>query len=203
MVLTDFFYSKRKGLCFPAISCNKDPEHKTYNYFDNETHPTQHIDNTQALHLIKKAKKSFATFKKIKDTHMKNKYIKAGLSPYQIKRYFYLSGDKKFYCIYFEITDGDAVLYFMFGIIERSTAKHLVIVREFWSGSYDALYINHNLFDYYSGDDNMEKTCYPNPPIILSSNTNEHFDKHHEPLDIIDSLEDYFTTLFDELLSLY
>ncbi|YP_004895139.1 hypothetical protein MegaChil _gp1088 [Megavirus chiliensis] len=87
------------------------------------------------------------------------------------------------------------------------------------------------MFDYYTGDDyledtcypnprtiisydtnekfdnhhkpfDLEDTCYPNPRTIISYDTNEKFDNHHKPFDIIDSLEDYFYTLFDELSEL-
>jgi hypothetical protein len=202
MVLSNFFCVKGKDLCFPSISCEKDPNHKTFDYYDKKKHPTQYVDNAEALFLIKQARDSFLSYKKIKDTHMKKKYIKAGLSPEQIKRHFYLSNDKKFYCIYFNITDDDAVLYYIFGIIERSTGKHLMIVREFWSGSYDALYIEHDMFDYYAGDNYLEKTCGPKPSTMLSFDTKEILDNHYKPHDIIDSLEDYFVVLFEELFEL-
>ncbi|AGD93062.1 hypothetical protein LBA_01144 [Megavirus lba] len=201
MVLSDFISVRYKGLYFPHISCHHDPNHKTFSVFAENTYPTERVDNSEALSLIKKARTSFACYTKIKDKYMAKNY-KKDLSPEQIKKHFYKSHDKKFYCIYFDITNDDAVLYYVFGIIEISTGKHLLIVREFWSGSYDALYIKHHMFDYYTGDDYLEDTCYPNPRTIISYDTNEKFDNHHKPFDIIDSLEDYFYTLFDELSEL-
>lgn len=201
MVLSDFIYPACEGLCFPKISRTKDPNHKTYNFFDKKKHPKKYVDNSDALFLIKRARDSFLSYIKLKDKHMKKNYL-TELSPEQIKVHFYLSGDKKFYCIYFYFTDDDAVFYCVFGIIEKSTGKHLLFVREFWSGSFDACCIKHNVFDYYSGDDYTEKTNVLNLPVILSSKTKESLDDNHQPLDIIDSLEDYFLTLYEELSEL-
>lgn len=206
MVLTDYFYTHageegEDDLRFPTILYKNDPDHKTFNYdgVKKRNYVNKYPKNKEAINLIKKAKKSFTSYKKIKDKYMKKKYIKAGISSEQIKRSFYLSDDKKFYCIYFSMTEGDGVLYYIIGIIEKTTNKHLMIIREFWSGIYDALYIKHNKFDYYTGDQYLEKTCKFNPNVLLSSDSSESLDNDLEPLKIIDSLEDYFTVLFEEL----
>ncbi|AGF84846.1 hypothetical protein QJ854_gp936 [Moumouvirus goulette] len=204
MVLSDFIYLKNEEVSFPTISLKKNLDHKEYNYYDKNTHP-KHVENIEALFLIKKARESFLTHKKIKDKHMKKKYIKAGLVDDKIKRYFYLSGDKKFYCIYFNVSDHDFMGcyfgYYIFGIIERSSGEHLLIENKFWSGAEDGCCVLHNIFDYYPSD-NYEQTCTDNPLTMLSMKTNDKIDDHHKPLDIIDSLEDYFLTFFKELSNL-
>ncbi|BCS82512.1 hypothetical protein QLL95_gp0023 [Cotonvirus japonicus] len=201
MVISDFIHVQNEGVCFPKISRTKDLNHKTYDFFDKKKHPKKYVDNTDALFLIKRARNSFLSHTKLKDKHMKKKYL-TELSSEQIKIHFYLSRDKKFYCFYFNITDDDAVFFYVFGIIEKSTGKHLMFVREFWSGSFDACYIKHNAFDYYTGDKYMEKTNRRTLPVTLSNNTKEILDDNHKPLDIIDSLEDYFLTLYEELSEL-
>ncbi|AVG47923.1 hypothetical protein MegaChil _gp1089 [Megavirus chiliensis] len=88
MVLSNFISVRYKGLCFPHISCHQDPNHKTFNIFTENTYPTERVDNSEALSLIKKARTSFACYTKIKDKYMAKNY-KKDLSPEQIKKHFY------------------------------------------------------------------------------------------------------------------
>ena len=206
MKLSEIIYFRKKEIGFPTVSCEKDPDHKTFSFDDKKEHPQQYVDNTEALFLIKKARDSFLTHIKLKDKHVKKNYLKAGLSSEEIDRYFYLSSDKKFYCFYLRVADKDFMGHYfssyLFGIIERSTNKYLMMVNEFWSGSYEACYIKHNVFDYYPSDKYIDKTGVTDPPTMLSFDTNEEIKDKHRPLDIIDSLEDYFLTLFEELSGL-
>ncbi|AGC02421.1 hypothetical protein H012_gp027 [Acanthamoeba polyphaga moumouvirus] len=205
MVISDLIYLKNKESCFPTIFLKKDKNHKKYSFFDKKTHP-KHVENIEALFLIKEARKSFLTHKKIKDKYIKKKYNKSKLSVYNVNTHFYLSGDKKFYAVYINVTENDfmgcCLGYYLFGIIERSSEKHLLIEYEFISGVSEGLNIIHNLFNYCVSDKYDDQISVVDPPIMISIKTDDIINDHHKPLDIIDSLEDYFLTFFEELSSL-
>ncbi|ADO18408.1 hypothetical protein [Acanthamoeba castellanii mimivirus] len=98
MVLSDFIqYNNQTNKIFPKLKCKKDSNHKII-----DSHNTGHIyiDKIEALFLIKRARESFLTHIKLKDKHIKTKYIDSGSNPKLIKTHFYQSTDKKFYCVY-------------------------------------------------------------------------------------------------------
>lgn len=205
MVISDLIYLKDKESCFPTISLKKDKNYKKYSFYDKKTHP-KHVENIEALFLINEARKSFLTHKKIKDKTIKKKYDKSKYSVYNVKIYFYLSGDKKFYAVYINVTENDFIdcclSYYLFGIIERSSEKHLLIERWFISGINEELKIIHNSFDYNVSDKYDDQTWVIDPPVMISIKVDDTIDNHHKPLDIIDSLEDYFLIFFEELSNL-
>ncbi|AVL94433.1 hypothetical protein ma46 [Moumouvirus australiensis] len=205
MVISDFIYLKNKESCFPIIFLKKDKNHKKYSFYDKKTYP-KHVENIEALFLINEARKSFLTHKKIKDKFIKKKYNKSKLSKYNVKTYFYLSGDKKFYAVYINVTENDfmgcCLAYYLFGIIERSSEKHLFIENWFCSGINEELNIIHNSFDYNVSDKYDDQTWVIDPLVMISIKVDDTIDDHHKPLDIIDSLEDYFLTFFKELSNL-
>ncbi|QGR53570.1 hypothetical protein [Moumouvirus maliensis] len=96
---------------------------------------------------------------------------------------------------------GCCVAYYLFGIIERSSEKHLLIEHWFISGINEELKIIYNSFDYNVSDKYADQTSVENPPIMISIKVDDTIDDHHKPLDIIDSLEDYLT-FFKELSNL-
>uniref|UniRef100_A0A6G6ADL0 Uncharacterized protein n=1 Tax=Borely moumouvirus TaxID=2712067 RepID=A0A6G6ADL0_9VIRU len=205
MVISDFIYLKNKESCFPIISLKKDKDHKQYCFFNKKTYP-KHVENIEALFLIKEARKSFLTHKKIKDKYIKKKYSRCKYSAYNVKIYFYLSGDKKFYAVYINVTENDfmscCLAYYLFGIIERSSEKHLLFEHWFISGINEEMNIIHNSFNYNVSDKYADQTSVEDPPIMISIKTDDTIEDHHRPLDIIDSLEDYFLTFFEELSNL-
>lgn len=203
MILSDFVGFQETELKFPTITCQKNPNHKTFDYDDKKKHPTQYVDNTEALFLIKKARDSFLSHKKIKDKNIKQNYLNIGVySKWRIDTHFYLSNDGKFYCLYLNITYGDGFAYYLFGIIEKLSGKHLFIVNKFHSNIIECCYVKHHMFNYYPSDKYMYLSYVSKPPIMISFDTKEKLDNCHKPLDIIDSLEDYFSTLYGELSEL-
>ncbi|BCS83740.1 hypothetical protein QLL95_gp0383 [Cotonvirus japonicus] len=115
--------------------------------------------------------------------------------------HFYLSNDKKYYCFYLNISWWQCS-YYLFGIIEKSTEKHLMMVGKFKDNMIECYYIKHHMFNYYPSDKFLKKTAKLNPLTTISFNTKKTLSDHHKPQNIIDSLEDYFLTLFDELAEL-
>lgn len=204
MVLSDFIqYNNHTNKIFPVIKLKKDPQHKV-------TSPCNigdlYIDNTEAIFLIKRARESFLTHIKLKDKHIKTKYIDSGLNPKLIKTHFYQSTDKKFYCVYVNIIIRDSFGCYMFGIIEKSTNKHLIMTYEIKtkiSNSYERICekyrISHHIFDYQPDIKYIDKLRNIDPYLFLSDDNSKTLGKYHKPLDIIDAIEDYFEVFYDEI----
>lgn len=58
------------------------------------------------------------------------------------------------------------------------------------------------MFNYYPSNKYMYLLYVFRPPTTISFDTKEKIDNCHKPLDIIDSLEDYFLTFYNELAEL-
>ncbi|QGR53567.1 hypothetical protein [Moumouvirus maliensis] len=155
-----------------------DNNHKSYNYDDDI--PLQ--DDTEAFLLLQQAKKSFLSHKKIKDKYVKPKCEWAELE-YSCK--FYLSTDRKYYCVFFCYYMDYDTLYF-YGIIEKKTGKHLIIKYQEDRDDIN-LAMNHHMFnyewDYYKHDD------LHYPP----------YEHENDPMELICYLEDQFKIFYKEM----
>ncbi|AGC02422.1 hypothetical protein H012_gp026 [Acanthamoeba polyphaga moumouvirus] len=154
-----------------------DDNHKSYEY-DDEI-PLQ--DDTEAFLLIKQAKNSFLSHKKIKDKYIKPKCEWDEIE-YSCK--FYLSTDRKFYCVYFCYCMDYNTFYF-YGIIEKKTGKHLIISYREDRDNID-LAMNHHMFNYEW--DYIEHDDLRCPSVC-----------ENDPLELICYLEDQFKIFYKEM----
>lgn len=132
--------------------------------------------------MVQRAKDSFLSYTKIKDKYIGPK-CEWDVCEYSCK--FYLSTDRKFYCVYFSYCMDFDTLYF-YGIIERKTGKHLIISHE---EDRDNVYpvMNHHMFNYEWDHYKHEDLRYP---------PHEYED---DPLELICCLEDQFDIFYKEM----
>ncbi|AGF84833.1 hypothetical protein QJ854_gp949 [Moumouvirus goulette] len=143
------------------IHCKLDDDHKIYEADEKIPLP----NNKKTLSLITKAKKSFVSYKKIKDKYVKGIYDK-NLGPIDsINLLIYLSTDKKFYCVNFNYSDENTSLDFM-GIFEKNSGKFFTMTHHFsWKKSGIYLCFNnnkYNIIDYDSDFFSDFKQTYKN-----------------------------------------
>ncbi|AKI80632.1 hypothetical protein QJ850_gp067 [Acanthamoeba polyphaga mimivirus] len=155
-----------------------DDNHKSYTYEDNI--PLQ--DDSETRFLIQRAKDSFLSHTKIKDKYIKSK-CKWDECEYSCN--FYLSSNRKFYCVYFSYYMDFTILYF-YGIIERKTGKHLIISYE--EDRYNVYpTMNHHMFNYEWDYQEHEDLHYPP------------YKHEDDPLELICCLEDQFNVFYKEM----
>ncbi|AEQ61127.1 hypothetical protein [Acanthamoeba polyphaga mimivirus] len=155
-----------------------DDNHKSYTYEDN----IQLQDDSEARFLIQRAKDSLLSHTKIKDKYIRPK-CEWDECEYSCK--FYLSTDRKFYCVYFSYDLDFTILYF-YGIIEKKTGKHLVVSHEETSDNVYPM-MNHHMFNYEW--DNYEHEDLRYPP----------YKYEDDPLELICCLEDQFNAFYEEM----
>ncbi|BCS83667.1 hypothetical protein QLL95_gp0456 [Cotonvirus japonicus] len=161
-------------ICLYILNCKQDNNHENIDS-DNE----HLIDKSEALLLINKARNSFISHIKLKD-----KYIKKYKTSTEdiLETVFYLSNDKKFYCIFVNVFFVDSGEIYLFGLIEKETEKHLII-------GYDkgSLFILHHLFN----------CLHFNKYTTINIKNNEQLTEKSKALDIIDILDDYFNNIYE------
>ncbi|AGC01611.1 hypothetical protein H012_gp855 [Acanthamoeba polyphaga moumouvirus] len=177
------------------LKCPKDKNHKIINCI--EDNPP--INKSEILYLIKQARLSFLTHIKLKDKYMHNlpELCEQNDSDISLEKVFYLSGDKKYYCFYFCIDYLYASETYFFGILDKEIGNYLIMCCVC-----GLFYVKNNFFDINNCEDLdcMENIRMLNfIPILLSEETDEDLSDKSKPLEIIDTLEDYFCTMYEEL----
>ncbi|BCS83666.1 hypothetical protein QLL95_gp0457 [Cotonvirus japonicus] len=181
MKLKDFinfsvFEKLNDNTCLDILNCKQDDNHKNFDCYKKIC-----IDKSEALLLINKAKNSFLSHIKLKDKYIK----KYRTSPEdRLETAFYLSKDKKFYCVFIDVFFVDNEGIYLFGIIEKETEKHLII-----GCDGEDLFIVHHLFNCLHCN-----YCYGVDFDTRIKNKDELTEKS-KPLDIIDTLDDYFDSI--------
>ncbi|AGF85775.1 hypothetical protein QJ854_gp007 [Moumouvirus goulette] len=156
-----------------------DDDHKSYKY--NDDTPLQ--DDTEAFLLIQKAKDSFLSHKKIKDKYIKPK-CEWDEREYDCK--FYLSTDRKYYCVYFSYYNFSDEIFYFYGIIEKKTGKHLIMWCQGDNDNVD-LEMKHHMFNYeIDYDEHDDLNCCP-------------CEYKNDPLELICHLEDQFKIFHKEM----
>uniref|UniRef100_A0A6G6ADY3 Uncharacterized protein n=1 Tax=Borely moumouvirus TaxID=2712067 RepID=A0A6G6ADY3_9VIRU len=178
MKLEDFFdFSSILKLIYKDF-LPLDDNHKSYKYDDDI--PLQ--DDTEAFLLLQQAKNSFLSHKKIKDKYIKPK-CEWDEQEYSCK--FYLSTDRKFYCVcFYYYVDGDT--FYFYGIIEKKTGKHLIILSQEDKYNLD-LIIKHHMFNYECDYYKYDNLHFP------------HYEYENDPLELICYLEDQFKFFYKEM----
>ncbi|QGR53623.1 hypothetical protein [Moumouvirus maliensis] len=113
-----------------------------------------------------------------------------------LEKVFYLSQDKKYYCFYFYI-DLDISGSYFFGILDKENGNYLVMT--YILGSF---YVKNYFFDLDKCESLnciQDADIFDYPPISLSEETLEILSHKSKPLEIIDALENYFCTMYEEL----
>ncbi|BCS82710.1 hypothetical protein QLL95_gp0221 [Cotonvirus japonicus] len=145
------------------------------------------VDRSEGVKLIAGARKSF-----IFHVKLKNKYLKDNCDEENIRNVcFYVSRDKKFYCILIDLEYDDGPIY-MLGILEKKTGKYLVV-----GCQWENLFIKHHMFNY---GDSSGNGVSDNIPISINDEEDKYLDKNPDPLDIIDAIDDYFNTMCDNFI---
>lgn len=187
------------------LCCDKDKHHveielkrKTLHSTHSKKYPA--IDKFKALDLINQAKKSFASGSYAK---LKNKYMPeleldddAGAT----ENVFYLSKDKKFYCFFMSVIYDEERGIYMFGILDKINGKYLV---------YESNYISSAIHCYYHDIAHCEFTnhlwdagCSMCPLIAISHDTKEFLTGKSKPGEIINAINDYYNTIYDDVYGL-
>ena len=172
MELKDFidFDSLIQGSVETIIKVEKSPNHQTYDCKKLKDQP----DKSEIFQLINRAKDSFLSFKKLKNTFIEEKYIYDNFGMKLVHGNFYLSNDNKFYCAYMYI---GSVFYTinLIGIFEKTTGKYFTFV-----------YICKGVVGY---------TFITNNEYTIKNIPGTRIENISDPLDIIVGLEDVFSGL--------
>ncbi|AGC01615.1 hypothetical protein H012_gp851 [Acanthamoeba polyphaga moumouvirus] len=170
---------------FYLLNCDRDNNHKEIEC-DNEN--IIMVDKSEILYLITQARYSFMNYIKLK-----NKYFEIDKD---MEGKFYLSSDKKYYCYFLSKSLEDHDMY-TFGILEKESGKYLIIL---WEDGY--LFLKNYYYDFVDCE-RLQCIFYTNvnfqPLVSISYKTNEFLSIKSKPYEIIDTLDDYFNTIYDEL----
>uniref|UniRef100_A0A6G6AAC3 Uncharacterized protein n=1 Tax=Borely moumouvirus TaxID=2712067 RepID=A0A6G6AAC3_9VIRU len=200
-----------------VLKCDRDKNHKIINIErKNKDYPP--LNKSEPLYLIKQARLSFLTHKKIKCKELKkiqDKYLEDiieftkknyGEDYYKyeseeddaliVDKVFYLSGDKKYYCFYLNVLYTEEMGLYVFGILEKETGNYLI---------YESNGTNGCIHHYYYDIDQCEfsdaiwnRSCLA-PFNAISYKTNKWLSGKSKPDEIIDAIDDYFNTIYDGL----
>ncbi|AGF85704.1 hypothetical protein QJ854_gp078 [Moumouvirus goulette] len=189
MKLKDFIdfdsIKSENNMNFYLLNCDCDDNHKEIEC--NEKNIIM-VDKSEILYLITQAKYSFMNY-----TKLKNKYFEENEN---IDAKFYLSGDKKYYCYFLSKSLEDHDMY-TFGILEKESGKYFIILWE--DGD---LFLKNNYYDLINCECLQCIFCANvnfQPSISISHKTNELLSSKSKPDEIIDTIDDYFNTIYDEL----
>nr|AEX63328.1 hypothetical protein mv_R1126 [Moumouvirus Monve] len=163
------------------IISDKDENHKYIIGPDIEE-----INRSEGVKLIQRSRVSFSSYKKLKDNYLKNYCDEENIK----NAVFYLSRDKKFYCLLIDL-DYDNEPIYMLGILEKKTGKYLIV-----GCQWEHLFIKHHVFNYgdSSGYGEIE-----NIPATINTSGGKYLNKKSKPNDIINAIDNYFNTMCDNL----
>ncbi|AGF85705.1 hypothetical protein QJ854_gp077 [Moumouvirus goulette] len=201
-----------------VLKCDHDKNHKIIK-IDRKNKDYPPLNKSEPLYLIKQARLSFLTYKKIKckelqkvkdkydkeiEEEMKEAYgdsydedyVKCEYDELQVDKAFYLSSDKKYYCFYLCVIYTEEMGLYVFGILEKETGKYLIYECNDTAGCIRHYY--YNIDDCEFSNAIWNRSCLA-PFNAISYKTNDMLSGKSKPDEIIDSIDDYFNTIYDEL----